>query len=220
MKKYNTVSGDVWDWVAYKKLGNCLHMEKLINANRELVSTFVIPQRSRSCRRGGDNMSVQARYVHAKIKIAGKDVTRDLAPYLQSITYEDVESGETDTIEIELDDRNRIFLSDWFPQRGDTLEVELIREYWQGKAETETLPLGLFEVDEITNSYPPNVTKIKGNSCPQNSALRQVDESKAWENVKLSEIVSDVAKTAGVELVFEATDDPTIKRAEQAEPCP
>ena len=41
MKKYNTVSGDVWDWVAYKKLGNCLHMEKLINANRELVSTFV-----------------------------------------------------------------------------------------------------------------------------------------------------------------------------------
>ena len=41
MKKYNTVSGDVWDWVAYKKLGNCLHMEKLINANREMVSTFV-----------------------------------------------------------------------------------------------------------------------------------------------------------------------------------
>lgn len=158
-----------------------------------------------------------ARNIDAKITIAGKDVTKDLSPFLKLVTYEDVLSGETDTIELELQDASRLFIADWFPLRGDTLEVELNRRDWQSGGQIETLPLGLFEVDEITNSYPPNVAKIKGNSCPQNSALRQTDESKSWENVKLSQIAADVAAAAGVELFFDASDDPTIQRAEQSE---
>lgn len=158
-----------------------------------------------------------ARYIGVRVIVAGKDVTKDISPYLKSVSYEDVETGETDTIELELQDVARLFVADWFPKRGDTLEVELIRDSWQGDGQIETLPLGLFEIDEITNSYPPNVAKVKGNSCPQNSALRQVDDSRSWENFKLSEIAADIAKRAGVELFFEAEEDPTIKRAEQAE---
>ena len=158
-----------------------------------------------------------ARHLGANIKIAGKDVTKDISPYLKSISYEDVLTGETDTCEIEVQDVERIFISDWFPKRGETLEIELIREFWQGDEQVETLPLGVFEIDEITNSYPPNVAKIKANSCPQNSELRQVDASKSWENVKLSQIAQDIATVAGYELFFDASDDPDIKRAEQSE---
>ena len=158
-----------------------------------------------------------ARHLGVKIVIAGTDVTKDLSPYLQSVSYEDVESGETDTVEIELDDAQRLFIGDWFPKRGDTLEIELIRENWQGDGQTENLPLGTFEIDEINNSYPPNIAKIKGNSCPQNSDLRQVDESKSWENFKLSQIAQDIATASGCELVFEASEDPEIQRAEQSE---
>lgn len=158
-----------------------------------------------------------AREVRVKIIIAGKDVTRDLSPYLKSVSYEDVLSGETDTCELELHDVNRLFIADWFPKRGDTLELELIRESWQGDGQTEGLPLGLFEVDEITNSYPPSVAKIKGNSVPQNSKLRQMDVSKAWENVKLSQIAKEIADEAGAELFYDTQEDPTIKRAEMAE---
>lgn len=157
-----------------------------------------------------------ARHLGVKITIAGTDVTKDLSPYLRSLTYEDVLSGETDTIEIELMDRDRRFIGDWFPSRGDTLEVELIRENWQGDEQTETLPLGLFEVDEIQNRYPPNTAKIKGNSCSSNSALRQVDESTSWENVKLRQIAQDIADKAGVELFYDA-EDVDIKRAERSE---
>lgn len=157
------------------------------------------------------------RHISVRVIVAGKDITKDISPFLKSVSYEDVETGETDTCEIELQDVQRLFIAEWFPQRGDTLEIELIRENWQGDGAIETLPLGLFEIDEIENSYPPNIAKIKGNSCPQNSELRQVDESKSWENFKLSEIASDIATKAGVELFFEATDDPQIKRAEQAE---
>lgn len=157
------------------------------------------------------------RHVGVTIKIAGNDVTKDLSPYIRSISYEDVLTGETDTCEIELMDIERLFIADWFPKRGDTLEIELWRESWQGDNQIETLPIGLFELDEITNSYPPNVAKIKGNSCPSNSELRQVDESKSWENVKLSQIAQDIATAGNVKLFYEASEDPEIKRAEQSE---
>ncbi len=154
--------------------------------------------------------------MRAKIFINGTDVTRDLSPYLKSVTYEDVSDGETDTAEIELQDVQRLFIADWFPTRGDTLEIELIRENWSGDGQ-ESLPLGTFEVDEISYSCPPSVMKIKANSVSQNSKLRQTDVSKAWENCKLSQIAKDVADEAGVELFYDTQDDPTVSRAELAE---
>ena len=41
MKKYRTVSGDLWDLISYQQMGDCNHMEKLINANRDKISTFI-----------------------------------------------------------------------------------------------------------------------------------------------------------------------------------
>lgn len=158
-----------------------------------------------------------ARNVSVQVYINTVDVSRDLAPYLTAVTYEDTLSSGTDTVELELQDVEQLFIADWFPRRGDTLDVTLVKNNWEGDSLQERLPLGLFEVDEIENSYPPSRCKLKGNSCPQNSALRQVDESRSWENVKLSAIAADIAGKAGVELVYEAEDDPEIKRAEQAE---
>lgn len=157
------------------------------------------------------------RHIGVKVILDGKDISQDLSTFLQSATYEDVSDGETDTIELELDDAKRLFIGDWFPTRGSTLEVEFWRENWREDNQIDSLPLGVFEIDEVTNSFPPTIAKVKANSCPQNSALRQVDESRAWENFKLSEIAKDIATKAGVELYYDTDDDPTIKRAEQGE---
>ena len=159
---------------------------------------------------------IYARHVGVEIFADGENVTQNISPYLKSITYTDNLSGEADTAEIEVEDANRIFVADWFPKRGITVSITLYREFWNGDG-VESLPLYDFEVDEITNSYPPNTARIKLNSIAQNSGLRQRDESRAWENVKLSQIAGDVAKKAGVELFYDTSEDPTIKRAEQSE---
>ena len=157
-----------------------------------------------------------ARNIEVQIKIASKDVTKDLEPFFLSATYEDAASGETDTCEVELMDEARKFLGDWFPTRGDTLEIEFLKRNW-GDGQQTNLFLGLFEIDEIGNSFPPARCKIKGNSVSQNSALRQTDKSRSWENVKLSAIARQIASEAGLELFFDAEDDPQIQRAEQSE---
>ena len=158
-----------------------------------------------------------ARHTGAYILANGQDVTGNISNFLRSITYTDNLSGEADTAEIELEDVDRVFISEWFPKRGDTVSIILWREFWQDDGSIQTLPLGTFELDEITNSYPPNIAKIKLNSIPNNAKLRSVDKSKSWENFKLSAIARDIATTAGVELFYDTNEDPTIKRAEQSE---
>lgn len=155
---------------------------------------------------------MNARKTSARIFINGTDATQDISNHLEKIQYVDNLSGSVDTVELQLCDVEKLFLNDWQIERGDTLEITLIKNW----SEEETLPLKTFEVDEINFSYPPSVMRIKGNSVPQNSFLRQIDESKSWEHVKLSKIAQDIADAAQMELFFRA-DDVEIERAEQGE---
>ena len=116
---------------------------------------------------------MEARNVKATIYVNGKNITDDITNYVKSVTYSDALSDEADTAEIELHDVNHIWREEWFPQRGDTASIELVRVDWNGDEE-ETLPLGSFEIDEIQNSYSygsGNTAKVKLNSIPNSSGL-------------------------------------------------
>ena len=157
------------------------------------------------------------RHVSVNIKIANKDVTRDLSPYLRGVQFEDNLSGEADTLQIELTDKARLFIGAWMPTRGDTLEVEFTRNNFNGDGQSERFTTGIFEVDDVDNLFPPSICRIKAVSISQNSYLRQHNYSKSWENVKLSAIAAEIAQAAGLNLVYQAADDPQIQRAEQGE---
>ncbi|MBQ6298276.1 MAG: hypothetical protein IJK81_11445 [Selenomonadaceae bacterium] len=158
---------------------------------------------------------MNARKTTAQIFINQTDVTKDLSPFLREVRYVDNLSGAADTIELQLTDVEKLFIKDWAIERGSTLAVTLIKQNWND--EEETLKLGEFECDEIEFSTPPSVMRVKANSIPDSSYLRQQDESKSFEHVKLSKIAQDIADAAQMELFFEASDDPEIDRAEQGE---
>ena len=40
---YTTISGDMWDKIAYEQMGSVLHTDKLIKANARHAATFVFP---------------------------------------------------------------------------------------------------------------------------------------------------------------------------------
>lgn len=146
-----------------------------------------------------------------KITYNKTDISTDIAPYLKSFNYNDVMSGEADDINITLEDRKELWQGDWLPDKGDTLTVSIMAN------KDKELPLGLFEIDEIEISSPPNEVKIKAVSVPNNSSLRGVDKSRSWEKAKLSVIAGDIAKNAGMALFYDTTEDSEIDRAEQSE---
>jgi phage tail protein X len=40
---YTTVSGDMWDSISYKIFGTCNYTDKIIDANRDFINTFIFP---------------------------------------------------------------------------------------------------------------------------------------------------------------------------------
>ena len=42
-KTYTTISGDMWDKIAYEQMGSVLYTDKLIRANTKHAATFVFP---------------------------------------------------------------------------------------------------------------------------------------------------------------------------------
>ena len=156
-----------------------------------------------------------ARRIEAEIYFNSKNVTKNISPYLTSISISDALDGETCAAEISLEDKDRLWLKDWFPERGDECKIGFVRKNWNGGDDVETFDFDFFEIDEIENSFPPNVCKIKLNSVSSKSELKSADKSRSWEQVKLSKIGQDISAECGVEFFFDSENDPEISRAEQ-----
>lgn len=158
---------------------------------------------------------MNTRRTKISVTINGKNITEDVSPFLTNFSYTDNLSGEADLAELTFEDSQRLWTAEWFPNRGDTCDITIVKENWFD-GDTE-LNLNSFEIDEVANSFPPNVCRLKLNSVPNNSKLRSIDQSKSWEKVTLKKIASEIASDAGMELFFDTQEDPKIERAEQKE---
>lgn len=128
-----------------------------------------------------------------KITYEGKDITKDLSEYLLSVTYTDKERGETDELQITLEDKDGMWRNEWWPAKGDKLNLDF------GYDDVVT-DAGTFTVDEIEISGPPDVVNIRGVASWITTAMR-TRESKAYEGQTLKQIAETVAKKHGLTLV-------------------
>ncbi len=139
----------------------------------------------------------------------GKDVTRDISPYVLSIHYTDYASGKSDSIEIAVEDKDDLWKTFWYPRKGDVLEV------WIGYKGEQLLRCGRFEIDEIEFEGPPDVARMYGISMDVKKSLRQRN-TEAWENTTLSEICEFIARKHGLKPVLWIDPDIKIIREDQS----
>ncbi len=159
----------------------------------------------------------QARYAEVEIYYEGVNISQDIAPYLINFSYTDNSSDKADDISFTLEDKQRLWIEDWFPMKGDKVRASIIVHDWEEAGKTESLPCGIFEVDQIECSGPPNQVTIKGVSTLVSKPMRQERHTKAWENVKLSTIAGDAASKNGLELFWDSPNDPVFSRRDQVE---
>ncbi len=141
----------------------------------------------------------------------GKDVTTDLLPYVLSVTYEDVYHGESDTIEITIENRDLRWLQNWYPEKGDTVVLKI------GYKEEKYLPCGEFEIDEIEFSggrASGDTVHLRGIATPFKKSIRE-KRTIAYENATLSKIVRLISDRNEMNAVIELDTDPTFKRVDQ-----
>lgn len=146
----------------------------------------------------------------------GKDITEDISKALTSFSYNDAAAGTLDDISLMLEDREQNWQGPWEPAAGDKIKAEIRTINWDKPGEIKSLPLGNFEVDTFDFAGPPDAVTIKAVSLPVSSTVRQEKRTKAWEKTTLKTLAQEVANRAGLKLLYEATDNPSYDRIEQA----
>lgn len=154
-----------------------------------------------------------ARRTSVEITFDGVDITKDIQPFLLSMTYTDSEEDESDDLEIQLQDREAIWLKDWLEKAiqasaASKLKISAVitPENW-GDA-SYPLPTGNFELDSVKAGGPPKTITIKGTALPYSAAIRSTKKSRAWESYHLSGIAKEIAKKNGLHCLYEAENDP------------
>jgi phage protein D len=153
----------------------------------------------------------------AKISLTyeGKDITKDVEDYVISLVYTDYAHGKSDSLEVVFEDRDRLWQSAWFPEKGAKLKAEIICKNWEAGA-TKKLPCGVFTIDEVELEGPPDRVNVKAVSALVTTAIRLEKRTKAYENTSLRQIANDIAGRHGLQLFFEG-EDVEFKRLDQRE---
>ena len=144
----------------------------------------------------------------------GKNATAQVSPYLASFTYTDVSSGSSDTINIELNDRDRKWIGPWFPQTGDRLKPTIRTTNWDADNIKTSFLCGAFCVDDFSFKGNPIKMSLDGVAIPATSSFKSTKRTQTYEKTNLKEIGQKVAERAGIALFYEAKEM-TIEKVEQ-----
>lgn len=137
----------------------------------------------------------------ARIVYDGKDISADISPYLLSVGYTDRLSGESDELELRLEDTDGRWRGDWYPGKGDSLTVSI------GYAGQELVSCGGFEIDEIELSFPPDEVSIRALATGISVSCR-TRKSKGYEKTTLAGVVRVVCGRLGLTPAGEVADIP------------
>lgn len=135
----------------------------------------------------------------------GKNASQ-MAEYLSSFKYTDVASGASDSISIELDDKDRRWIGAWFPQKGDRLKPTIIRHDWDRDGQTTKLNCGTFVIDDFSFRGGPIRCAIEAVAIPSTSGFKTTELTNTYEKTTLKEIGQTVAKRNGLELFYDASE--------------
>lgn len=123
-----------------------------------------------------------------------KDITTEIAPYMLQITYTDVLKGESDELEINLENRDLRWLSSWWPSKGDQLQLQI------GYENEPLMNCGSFQIDEIeANGGSADTISIRGLAAGVTPALR-TDNTVGYEDMSLEDIAKKIASKHGLKL--------------------
>lgn len=150
---------------------------------------------------------MSVRYTSVDINYNGANVTSQLAEYKLSVKYTDPASSQADSLDISIHDRERKWISEWFPADGDTLTAAI------GVTDggiSKRLSCGTFILDRAEFSGWPVSGTLSGVSAPVDSSFRSTERSKLWENITVQEIGVEIASRAGISLVWDVAQEPFI----------
>lgn len=140
--------------------------------------------------------------------LAGNDVSQYVQDRVLSLTYTDYLEGQSDTLDLTLEDVDAELQGTSYPEHGDTLTASI--GYSEGYKRGEWLPCGEFQIDEVEVSGPPDQVSIKALAAGTEHKLRTAS-AVGYDEITLADIAERVAERNGLKLEGEVADVEIIR---------
>ena len=154
----------------------------------------------------------EARKIKLEVFYEGKDISdyihKDLINFSQSDSL-----NEFDTIELSLENRDRLWMNGWKPLKGEKIEAKAHLYNWENEG-IISIKIGTFYIDNISYSGPPDIVNIKAISVDITKDIMDSKKNRVWERVTIKRIAQDVAKACNLELIFESDFNRVYTRLE------
>lgn len=150
------------------------------------------------------------------LKFNGKNVDTSLKDYLESVAYEDVASGSSDTLSVKLHNITKQWMKGWYPNKGDAVEGSIKLLNWDKAGNTKKLFFGQFTLDDINFSGNPMMVSFDCVSAPASESFKTRERNKTWENATIAGIAGEIAGRYSLALSYSGSTI-KIKKLEQSE---
>lgn len=214
---YTVVSGDTLWGIAKKFLGSGAKYTEIYNANAATIEETAKKHGKKSSQNGhwiwpGEVLTIpgneSANTSSSSTSVAAETIDLTLATKIvrqaTAFSYTDVASGESDSVSITLHDIGKEWLGELMPKRGANLAAGLQLVNWNEGEETKDFICGNFILDDISFSGRPLSCVLGGVSVPAMDDFKSSQKTKTWEKTTIQNIASEIAKAAGVDLVYDA----------------
>lgn len=128
------------------------------------------------------------------------DITVDITKYLILLNYTDNDEGESDGIDLTLEDVDALWRNGWYPQKGAALSLSI-----GYNDDDKLIDCGTFEIDEIALQGPPDTVTIKALAAGITKAMR-TKRSHNFENQTLRQIATYIALKNKLTLIGSIAD--------------
>lgn len=124
----------------------------------------------------------------ARVEIDGADVTRPIWQYLNTLTYEDAEKDDADSLEIKVSNAPAFAM----PPHGGLVCL------WMGYKEDKMRFMGSFEIDETSVDLNPATMTIHARSAMFSTGVEKQKEDVEWENLTLVDLATKIGERHGL----------------------
>jgi uncharacterized protein len=124
----------------------------------------------------------------------GVNITANISWMVTKLVYHDRSGGASGTLEVEIEDHNKLWQGSWNPSEGDLVTLLI------GYAGESLLPCGDFQVDELSLSGPPDVVSLRCLTAYITPSMRTLN-STGFENQTLLQIASAIAAKYGLGVI-------------------
>ncbi|MCI9388381.1 MAG: hypothetical protein HFH54_01685 [Lachnospiraceae bacterium] len=139
------------------------------------------------------------RRVKANLKFNGKWLGKSLKNYLESVTYTDIASGESDQLDIVLQNIDMGWLGKKYPKKGDRVDGTITFVNWDSILDKK-LDCGAFVLDDVKFSGGPLTANFGCIASPIDSSFNTRERTKTYKDVTIGEIAQEIADKYDLEL--------------------